>query len=138
MRHQRFDARLALFFSGFASVIVSVTVAAFCRKDLTLLVREIEDSEEDGGRTGSSSRGADVGAEVGAGPRDVLDDCEESERNDGEGSMGVAGIGEDRSSTPVRFAADNRGLCTADGMGLPCTLYTPPVPNECGVEYGMG
>ena len=95
-------------------------VAAFCRNDFTLFGRDTDEREEDGGRIGdSSSRGADVGAGVAALPREVIDDSDERDRRDGEGSIGVAGMGEDRSSTLVAFAADIRGLCTADGMGLP-------------------
>lgn len=119
MRHQRFVVRLDLFFKGFASVIVSVTVAAFCRSDLTLLGRDADERDEDGGRAESSSRGADVGAEAGAGPREVIEDSEESDRREGEGSVGVAGTGEDLSLTVVGLAADIRGLCEADGIGLP-------------------
>jgi hypothetical protein len=138
MRHQRFVVRLARLFNGFASVMVSETVAALCLNDLTLFGRDIDEREDDGGRIDSSSRAADVGAEVGAGPREVIDDCDERDRTDGVASVAVAELSDGRSSTPGRFADDIRGLCTADGIGLPCTLYTPPVPNEFGVEYGMG
>lgn len=104
MRHHRSLARLGLLLSGYASA----TAEAFSFKDLRLLVREIDASEEDEGRVGPSSRGADVGA----GPREALDDCDESDCRDGKSgcSTGVGGIGRARSSVMVRFDADSRGL----------------------------
>jgi hypothetical protein len=118
MRHQRFVARLARFLSGFTSCIVSLTLAAFCLNDLTLFGRDADESDEDGGLGDSSSRGADVGAEVGAGPREVLEDIEENDRKEGDGSTGVAGMGEEFSSMPGGLDVDIRGLCTADCAGL--------------------
>lgn len=115
MRHQRLLARFGFLFS-----VVSLIDEAFSFKDLMLLGRANEVGEEVGSCSESSSRGADVGG----GPRDAIDmdDCDESDRREGESSTGIAGIGDARSLTLERFVVDNRGLWTADGFGLPCTL----------------
>ena len=130
MRHQRLLARFCLFFlSGFASAAFSLSDPLI---DFKLFGRDVDVG--DPVAFCASSRGADVGPAVGHG----LDDWDESDCTDGESSVGMPEGDDPCSVTLDRLTPDTRGLCTADRLGVPCMLYAPSVPNECGVEYGTG
>ena len=77
MRHQRLLGRFGLRFNGLASAMVEDAFALSERKLFGL---------GDAIDLLSSSRGA----EVGAGPLDAMDDCEESDRTEGESNAGDA------------------------------------------------
>ena len=128
MRHQRLLARFSLLdlllLSGFTSDAFSLIDPL---SDLRLFGRDVDVANE---TFCASSRGAEVGAMVG----DRFEERDENDCTDGESSVGVAGIGDPRPVPFERLTLDIRGLCTADGLGVPCVLYTPSVPNECGVE----
>jgi len=143
-----FDFRLR----GFDSFIDEAFSDARSFSDRTLLVRDKESLpvpvsvEEDAICSGSDS---DMrGAEVGAGPLEDagMVSCEDSDRVEGEFSVGVDGTGDPRSMVMGRLSADMRGLCTAegatdgaaDGYGLACRLYAPSVPSVAFVENGRG
>lgn len=68
-------------------------------KDRILLVRDNDSVPADEGGSRSESVSFNLGADVGAGPRDVegIESCEESDRIDGESSVGVEGMGDPRS-----------------------------------------
>jgi hypothetical protein len=137
---------------GFDSFIDDAFSDARSFNDRTLLVRDKESLPvpgsvaEDAVCSGSDS---DMrGAEVGAGPlvEAGMVSCEESERIEGELSVGVDGTGDPRSMVLGRLSAEMRGLCTAegatdgaaDGYGLACRLYAPSVPSVALVENGRG
>jgi hypothetical protein len=133
IRHQRLLARFDLFFSGLASDAFSLNDPLM---DFMLLGRGVDaDVGDEEAFWEGSSRGAEVGAI--AGETFEERDWDENDLVEGESSVGVAGIGDPRPAPLGRLTVDIRGLCTADGFGVLCMLYTPSVPNEWGVEYGM-
>lgn len=139
-----FDLRLR----GFDSAIEAAFSEALSFSDRRLLVRDSPSVSDDDGGSRSKFVSGSRGADVGAGPLDVvaIDSCEENDRIDGESSVGVEGTGDPRSLVAGRLILDMRGLCTADGTaegraegyGLAWRLYAPSVPNETGVEKGSG
>jgi hypothetical protein len=137
---------------GFDSFIDDAFSDARSFSDLTLLVRDKESlpvpvSVEDG-IVCSGSESCIRGAEVGAGPLDEegIVSWEDSDRVEGEFSVGVDGTGEPRSTVLERLSAEIRGLCiaegatdgAADGYGLAWRLYAPSVPSVAFVENGRG
>lgn len=146
MRHHLllafFDRRL----KGFWSLMDAAFSVALSLRDRRLRVRDNDSvSVADCGRRSESVSGF-LGAEVGAGLRDLkveaMESCDDNDRVDGESSARVDGIGEPLSIVPGRLTDEIRGLCIADGAaegyGLACRLYAPSVPNETGVEKGRG
>jgi hypothetical protein len=106
---------------GFDSFIDDAFSDARSFSDRTLRVRDKESlpvpvSVADGAVCKGSESGI-RGAEVGAGPleEEGMVSWEDSDRIEGEFSVGVDGTGEPRSIVLGRLSADMRGLCMAEG-----------------------
>jgi hypothetical protein len=134
--------------SGLASAIDAAFSDALSLSDRKLFVRDKFSVSDDEGGSFSEFVSGSRGADVGAGPLDVvaMESCEEKDFTEGESRAGVEGIGEAGPFVPGKLMLEMCGLCTAegaaegcaDGYGLAWRLYAPSVPNETGVEKGRG
>jgi len=126
MRHHRFVERFGFRFRS----LRLPNEAAFDLTDRALLALDDGKAGETGCKLSSRGTGRGGSSFDANDEREEREGLEASKTGEGTADDGR----DDRSLGALRFDVDILGLWTADGFGLPCRLYTPSAPKECGVE----